>query len=125
MKSDSKYLIATAEIDGVIKEFYRDGKIEGFYTIKHYSPQDIKFLKSEIQNNNHIIKSKFNRVGYFFNDNFGFCKLYLPEVICELLKKDYNNDINAFGQRNKFVVYTEKINNNQARNRFYEHFSEN
>lgn len=125
MQNDNKYLIATAEIDGKIEEFYRDGKKEGFYIHKNYTSKDIIFLQSSIQDNLHIIKFKFSRVGYFYSDDLGFCKLYLPEIICELLKKEFKMEINACGQGNNFIVYTDKINYIHARDRFNEHFKGN
>lgn len=125
MQSDDKYLIATAEIDGEIQEFYRDGKKEGFYIHKHYTAWDVECLRTHIQDNMHLISSKFNRLGYFYSDISCFGKLYLPDLICELLKREFKIEVYAYGQEEKFIVYTNKINYNHARNRFNEHFGGN
>lgn len=125
MESNNKYLIATADIDGEVKEFYRDGKKEGFYIHKHYTASDISMLQSSIQDNLHLIKIKFSWVGYFYSNEFSFCKIYFPDVICELLKKQFNIGIDACGQGGDFIVYTNKIEYDHARDRFNDHFHGN
>jgi len=126
MEGYNKYVIATADIDGETKEFYRYKKNNDFYTPKHYTSHDIKSLRSSIEENNHLIRLKFNRVGYFFSDISVFCKLYYPEVICHILQEFYKyKNIDACGQGDDFIVYTDKIDHKHAVNMYNDHFNGN
>lgn len=120
-----KYVIATADINNERKEFYREGKRDGFYLPKHYTSLDLKSLQSDINQNMHLIRHKFRRLEYFYSDAFNFCKFYLPEVICDILGKEMKIKMNTCGQGNDFIVYTDKRDYPYARDRYNEHFHGN
>ncbi|AKN32302.1 hypothetical protein Ccar_16095 [Clostridium carboxidivorans P7] len=74
----------------------------------------------------HLVRRNFETVGYFYSDKYSFCKLYIPEVICKVLKIEFNTSIVACGQGNDFIVYDEnKIEYVHARDRYNEHFGGN
>ncbi|MBZ9688383.1 hypothetical protein G9F72_018805 [Clostridium estertheticum] len=125
MEQNEKYLYATAPIDGEIKEFYRKGKKPEPFFYKIYDNREIKGLESSIQDSLHLIKLKLDRVGYFYSDDFSFCNLYLPDVICALLKIEFKTNVEARGQFDNFIIFTDKIDYLQAGRRFNEHFEGN
>ncbi|WP_035290926.1 hypothetical protein [Clostridium sp. KNHs214] len=126
MEHNERYLYATAEIDGKVKEFYREGKKPDIFFPSHYNAVQINCLRNSINNNMHLIRLSFERVGYLYSDKYDFFKLYLPEIICEILKIMFKTDIGACGQGDNFIVYiNDKIKYSHAKDRYKQHFQGN
>lgn len=126
MENYEKFEVGTAEIDGKIRPLFREGKKPELFFPKHYSASEIECLRSSIDKNMYLIRRSFERVGYFYSDKYSFCKLYMPEVICEILKREFNTDIAACGQGDNFIVYDENgVEYSYARDRYNEHFGGN
>lgn len=125
MECNENYLYATATIDGKIEEFYREGKKPELFFPKKYDNWEIKCLHSSIQDWLHIIRVKFDRVGHFYSDDFSFCMLYLPDVICELLKIEFKTKVDFGYVGKEFIIFTDKIDRDSSEKLFNKHFNGN
>ncbi len=123
MLNEDKYILATADIDGEEITFYRNGKIEDFYTYKTYTKSDVSSLIKWIEANMHLIRHKFDLGGYFFSDDkLPFCQLYYPEIISEILKRKFNYNTNYGWEKSDFIIFTDKIDGYKAKQLFKKHF---
>lgn len=120
-------LYAIAEIDGETKEIYRkkEPNEEPPYVPIVYDSIKIKELRNSIGKWEHLTISELNRIGLFYSDELSFLKLYLPEVVCEIIKKDYNINTGFIFENGDYIIFSEEYGRDRGLDRFNKHFNRN